>query len=710
MHNRLLAAVVALGAIAAGCSSASPAVVVTPPAPPAPPSLDTKIGWVLRLENQRTLKDADAPSPNGVPGAAPAASPGFRQASVPDLAELVLDTDSLVRRRSAIALGRVKDPAGLPLLQARLQDPVADVRAAAAFGLGLLADGRAVPPLSAALDDPSAVVKARAIEALGLIGDKTAVPVIYRAASGCSALMAPLDPDADGPATDELTICRLALFALVRLQNYDGIAAITLDPSGRPVSRWWPVAYALQRINDPRAADALRSLAAVPSVYTAGFALRGLTTLKDRASLALARGLAGRRDGDVKVRIAAVRLLGAIGDESDTKLLLPMLGEGGTGTPLGLEVIAALGTIGKAAAFDTLVDLFGDPQPAVRSNALAAAAKVDPDRFVVILSGLGRDRDRSVRAALASVLATLPSAGVRPALLDLAADEDAAVQSAALQALSVVKAPELQERLNAALLAADYVVRSTAARLIGETKPEGGAARLIAAYTRATSDAAYDARAAAIEALAAYGGDEALKTIEQALNDQEWPVRTLAASLLVRLGRSAAAPARPAPMRHAPEFFASEQLLHPRYSPHVLVDTRHGTIEIQLDVVEAPITSATFVELVRKGFFNGIKVHRLVPTFVIQAGDPRGDGEGGPGFSLRDELSPVPYVRGTVGMALAGPDTAGSQWFITLSPQPHLDAKYTVFGRVVSGWDVLDQVSAWDVIDRIRIWDGIELR
>jgi cyclophilin family peptidyl-prolyl cis-trans isomerase len=139
----------------------------------------------------------------------------------------------------------------------------------------------------------------------------------------------------------------------------------------------------------------------------------------------------------------------------------------------------------------------------------------------------------------------------------------------------------------------------------------------------------------------------------------------------------------------------------------VFVDTRLGSIELELDLVNAPVTSLAFVDLARTGFFNGLRVHRLVPNFVIQVGDPRGDGEGGPGFTLMDELSPVPFVRGTVGMALDWRDTAGSQFFITLSPQPHLDAKYTVFGRVVSGDELLDRISQWDVIDRVRIWDGV---
>src|SRR6185436_15670020 len=120
--------------------------------------------------------------------------------------------------------------------------------------------------------------------------------------------------------------------------------------------------------------------------------------------------------------------------------------------------------------------------------------------------------------------------------------------------------------------------------------------------------------------------------------------------------------------------------LRPAYSPQAYIETAAGTIQIQLDVIEAPLTTFAFIEQARAGTFNGLKVHRLIPNFVIQAGDPRGDGEGGPGYTIRDELGMRPFVRGSVGMALSGPETGGSQFFITVSPQPHLDARYTLFG------------------------------
>jgi cyclophilin family peptidyl-prolyl cis-trans isomerase len=142
-------------------------------------------------------------------------------------------------------------------------------------------------------------------------------------------------------------------------------------------------------------------------------------------------------------------------------------------------------------------------------------------------------------------------------------------------------------------------------------------------------------------------------------------------------------------------------------STTLFLDTDRGSIEIELAVLDAPLTVENFCALARKGYFNGLTIHRVVPNFVVQDGDPRGDGEGGPGYTIRDEISQRPYLRGTVGMALdPWRDTGGSQFFIGLSPQPHLDAKYTVFGRVITGMDVVDKIQQGDVIRRVRVWDG----
>jgi cyclophilin family peptidyl-prolyl cis-trans isomerase len=157
---------------------------------------------------------------------------------------------------------------------------------------------------------------------------------------------------------------------------------------------------------------------------------------------------------------------------------------------------------------------------------------------------------------------------------------------------------------------------------------------------------------------------------------------------------------------NAPAPYDDPLLIAPTNSPHVFVETARGTIEFELAVVDAPQTSRNFINLARKGYFNGLAIHRVVPNFVVQDGDSRGDGSGGPGYTIRDELNDRPFLRGTVGMALSGKDTGGSQFFIMHSPAPHLDAKYTAFGHVVAGMEVVDQIQQGDVIQRIRVWDG----
>jgi cyclophilin family peptidyl-prolyl cis-trans isomerase len=119
---------------------------------------------------------------------------------------------------------------------------------------------------------------------------------------------------------------------------------------------------------------------------------------------------------------------------------------------------------------------------------------------------------------------------------------------------------------------------------------------------------------------------------------------------------------------------------------------------------DAPMTAWNFAQLARRGYFNDTSFMRVVPNFVIQGGDPRNDMSGGPGYSIRDEINMQKYTRGTVGMALSGPDTGGSQFFITHSPQPHLDGGYTIFGRVTEGLNaVVDQTERGDRVETITI-------
>jgi cyclophilin family peptidyl-prolyl cis-trans isomerase len=133
------------------------------------------------------------------------------------------------------------------------------------------------------------------------------------------------------------------------------------------------------------------------------------------------------------------------------------------------------------------------------------------------------------------------------------------------------------------------------------------------------------------------------------------------------------------------------------------VETSRGAMEFLLFPEIAPGAVANFVGLAESGFYEGILFHRVVPDFVVQAGDPFGTGWGGPGYTIRDEFSDRPYLRGSLGMARSQPDTAGSQWFVTHSRQPHLDRHYTLFGQMVTGWNVLDELSVGDEIKGITI-------
>ena len=137
--------------------------------------------------------------------------------------------------------------------------------------------------------------------------------------------------------------------------------------------------------------------------------------------------------------------------------------------------------------------------------------------------------------------------------------------------------------------------------------------------------------------------------------------------------------------------------------PRVLLKTNRGDIEIELFENQAPNTVANFISLVQKGFYNGLSFHRVLQGFMAQGGDPKGDGSGGPGYSIPCECYRPDYrhhFRGTLSMAHAGRDTGGSQFFLTFVPTPHLDSLHTAFGRVVSGMDVLAKLQRRDPGDK----------
>ncbi len=134
-----------------------------------------------------------------------------------------------------------------------------------------------------------------------------------------------------------------------------------------------------------------------------------------------------------------------------------------------------------------------------------------------------------------------------------------------------------------------------------------------------------------------------------------------------------------------------------------VIETNKGKLVLELFAKDVPKTVNNFVFLAREGFYDGVAFHRVIPGFMAQGGDPPGTGSGGPGYKFADEFTSHKHVTGAVSMANAGPNTNGSQFFITYAPQPHLDGKHSVFGQLTEGMDVLKKLVNGDVMQKVTI-------
>ncbi len=148
-----------------------------------------------------------------------------------------------------------------------------------------------------------------------------------------------------------------------------------------------------------------------------------------------------------------------------------------------------------------------------------------------------------------------------------------------------------------------------------------------------------------------------------------------------------------------------EMQVDPEKLYRITMETNRGSIELEFYPQHAPKTVNNFVFLAREGFYDGVTFHRVIGDFMIQGGDPTGTGRGGPGYQFECELrgNPLIHEEKVISMANAGPDTNGSQFFITHSPQPHLNGKHTVFGKVVAGQDVVDAIREGDRMERVSV-------
>ena len=705
--SRLVAAA-CIAAAVAGCAS-SPSSVEAP----APATRDQKLAWILWLEDQRRLRDPALP-PLALPASGggeggPGASAGFEPATAPDLLGLARDPVGQVRYRAVQAIGRVGLAAGGPALAGALSDPEPDVRAIAAFGLGLLGDPAAAGPLIAALEDPSPLVQARAAHALGRLPAREAAGAIQAMAAAHVTVAYDVDPDEMGyPLGPRVEAFRSGVGALAALGDFDALAAVVLAESGDPLLWWWPVADALARVGDPRAAAPLRVLAGVGGTVGVAMAARGLGALGDASAVPVLVELLDRDRRDPRVVLAAVRALGAVGDASAAPALRDLLRSRDLDPGLLIALLDALGAVGAPETVEIAIELLAHAAPAVRGAALTALAELDPDSFLLLLSGLPPDPRWRVRADLARALAHADPDAAAFRLSLLLDDEDRRVVPAVLQALAAVRAPGLDALLVNHLSDANAAVREAAARLLGDVGGARAVEFLAAAYRDEVNAASAAARAAAVEALARIGGGPALEALRDALDDPDWAVRVGAAARLAGPGGpdDPAREIRSSPLPQPLGAYDSPELVRPSVSPHVYVDTDRGTVQIELAVNETPLSSGHFMRLARSGYYDGMLVDEVAADGLVRAGDPRARADGGPGYRVRDELGPRSHVRGTVGLALDGPDTGSSGFFIAASPQPRLDGRYPVLGTVIAGMDVVDRLQRGDVIRSVRVWDG----
>jgi cyclophilin family peptidyl-prolyl cis-trans isomerase len=367
---------------------------------------------------------------------------------------------------------------------------------------------------------------------------------------------------------------------------------------------------------------------------------------------------------------------------------------------------AAFGGLAKAAP-QAVIDLAGDlvdqqphPDPWLRARALEALAGAEglvPHRRAVAMTAI-QEPDPTVRAAGWTLLGALPDSTVVASLL-AAEEPDRKAQLAVAMAVAGREEDSVEERLRTWLAGDDPTIGAVAADGLSGRSGAHVTQALTDAFERFPEPGDWERRKAIVDALADRE-DLDPRWLTRPLTDAEAHVRIAAFRILIeRSGRSdlGTPPTQRAVEPPADEWFGVDDV------ERAIVTTSRGELTLLLYPRIAPSAVANFVQLAESGAYDGLLFHRVVPDFVVQGGDPENTGWGGPGWTIRDEFSPLPYARGTLGMARSDKDTAGSQWFVTLSAHPHLDGHYTAFGQLLLGWDALAALRQDDVIESVRI-------
>lgn len=527
-------------------------------------------------------------------------------------------------------------------------------------------------------------------------------------------------------------------------------------------------ANTLSRVRAKNAGDALRTmLLADPDSIARASAARALGAAEDKQAFDLLL-TAATEDRDSRVRVSAIRAVGSLRDakaidklldQGETLIAAARKSKQARPSELGelLEIAAVAGRLVAGTNDGRTVKFLEEARVIDRSRSPeieTAFARVAPEKYV----GLAF-------AAFRTSLDPWTISAVSGALQTYAASKDEALKGRALfglteflfarskdgfgeklkrkpnllmsmpdliRAYAAFKPADLNKVLLDALDSEDVFVRASAADLLADLPPsKANTDALRSAFKNAMrNDRLYnDAQLSMVGALFRLDKTAAFEAIREALNSDDQLVRRSAADRLrdrnawseipaIEFSRVVAAaesdgghvrqydPNGKTKLGQVLDTDADYQRALARKNGKVraVLTTTKGVFSIDLLPEDAPLTVDNFIKLARSNYFNGVAVHRVVPNFVMQDGDPRGDGNGGPGWSIRCEINIVPFERGAVGMALSGKDTGGSQWFIDHSPQPHLDGGYTVFGKVnETGMKIVDKIVRGDKILSVRI-------
>jgi len=617
--------------------------------------------------------------------------------------------DPLVRGRAALAMGRIGDTTALGTLLELLTDEDSLVQEDAAFALGLLRSPAVLVPLRERtlqiLRAGSRSTAVEAVTAIAKIGGADAATVIddvVRQASGAIQ------------SGDDLPVALQAVGEAWRLGADAPIAALVqVAQSGSPAFRRRAV-YSLTRLRSPEAGTVLRDAATDSVVELRQWAARALTAQyvdtaglgRDAVAPILSRLV---DDDDPGVRINALRSLATY---ADSRLAQVALDHTTDPEPnVRVEALAALGRLESVLAQPVLLEHVNGRLLALRTQALLSLARLDRNAALRQAAAWIIGPDPRLRMSGADALGLIGGDTALTWLEMLLEDRDGRVAARAFGALSDADSLWARDWAPDLALHRDPVVRALAVQVLGTYPLPAHLDALITSYDIAQGDLIPDARIAVVKTLGRIAELGSLQ--EFAIEDQFLQRFPSCDDYLVRQAAETHLPL--AARRWGPAFPVetgreigdyrdiARRLLVPAAQgdvPQLVIETDRGEIVIRLFTADAPLTVNAILELVDRRYFDGGTWHRVVPNFVIQDGDPRGDGWGGPGFVLRDEINRKRYGTGTVGMALSGPDTGGSQFFITHAPQPHLDGTYTVIGQVEQGLDVVDRIMQ---SDRIRV-------